>query len=83
MADIHELLVNIKFYFRLGETFVEANKMMKNILKRVITGNESWVYGYDVEMQMQSSKWLGKNSPRPKKARWIRSNVKVILTVSF
>jgi hypothetical protein len=32
-----------------------------------ITGDETWVYGYDVEMKMQSSQWVGKNSPRPKK----------------
>jgi hypothetical protein len=40
----------------------------ENCLKRIITGNETWVYGYDVETKMQSSKWVGKNSPRMKKA---------------
>jgi hypothetical protein len=27
----------------------------ENFLKRIITGNETWVYGYDVETKMQSS----------------------------
>jgi hypothetical protein len=27
----------------------------KNFLKRIITSNETCVYGYDVEMKMQSS----------------------------
>jgi hypothetical protein len=26
----------------------------ENFLKRIITGDETWVYGYDVEMKMQS-----------------------------
>jgi hypothetical protein len=27
----------------------------KNFLTRIITGNETWVYGYDVERKMHSS----------------------------
>ena len=39
----------------------------KNFLKNIITGDETWVYEYDVETKMQSSQWMGKGSPRPKK----------------
>jgi len=39
----------------------------ENFLKNTITGDETWVYGYDVETKMQSSQWMGKGSPRPKK----------------
>jgi len=53
----------------------------ENFLKNVITGDETWVYGYDVETKVQSSQWVGKLSPRPKKARQSRSNVKVMLIV--
>lgn len=28
-----------------------------DLLKRVITGDETWVYGYDVETKAQSSQW--------------------------
>jgi len=49
------------------------------LLKRVITDNETRVYGYDVEIKTQSSQHSG--SPRPKKARQVLSNVKVMLTV--
>jgi hypothetical protein len=31
MADIHEQHIDIKFSFKLGNTFMEAHKMMKNI----------------------------------------------------
>lgn len=54
-----------------------------NLLSRIITGDETWVYGYDVETKTQSSQWKLPNEPRPKKARQVRSNVKVLLTVFF
>jgi hypothetical protein len=40
-----------------------------------------WVYGHNVEKKMLSSQWVGKNSPRPKNARQVRSKVKVMLMV--
>jgi hypothetical protein len=52
-------------------------------LKNVITGDETRVYGYDVETKVQSSQLVGKPSPRPKKARQCRSYVKVMLIVFF
>jgi hypothetical protein len=55
----------------------------ENFLKRIITGDETWVYGYDVEEKMQSSQWVRKKSPRPKKALRVRSNVKVMLAGFF
>lgn len=55
----------------------------ENFLKQVITGDETWVYGYDVETKVQSSQWKTKSSPTPKKARQVKSNVKVMLTVFF
>ncbi|UYV78777.1 hypothetical protein LAZ67_16002713 [Cordylochernes scorpioides] len=66
-----------------------ANEMLDsvradpNLFQRVITGDETWVYGYDVETKAQSSQWKLPHEPRPKKARQVRSNVKVLLTVFF
>jgi len=37
------------------------------ILGPVITGDETWVYQYDPEMNRQSAQWKTANSPRPKK----------------
>jgi hypothetical protein len=51
----------------------------ENFLKRIITADDTWVYGYDVETKMQPSQWVGKNSQRPKEARQVRLNVKVML----
>jgi len=36
-------------------------------LKNIITGDETWVYRYDIKTKMRSSQWMGKGSPRPKK----------------
>jgi len=55
----------------------------ENFLKNIITGDETSVYGYDVETKMQSSQWKGKGSPRPKKARVSRLQMKVLLVVFF
>jgi len=52
-------------------------------LKNIITGDETWVYGYDVETKVQSSQWVSETSPRSNKSRQARSHVKVILTVFF
>ncbi|UYV63886.1 hypothetical protein LAZ67_2005887 [Cordylochernes scorpioides] len=66
-----------------------ANEMLDsvrddpNLIQRVITGDEAWIYGYDVETKAQSSQWKLPHEPRPKKARQVRSNVKVFLTVFF
>ncbi|UYV80686.1 hypothetical protein LAZ67_19001393, partial [Cordylochernes scorpioides] len=66
-----------------------ANEMLDSVrddpnsLQSVITGDEAWVYGYDVNTKVQSSHWKLPHEPRPKKARQVRSNVKVLLTVFF
>jgi hypothetical protein len=50
-----------------------------SFMSRVITGDESWVYGYDPETKQQSSQWKSPGSPRPKKARQSRSATKSML----
>ena len=41
----------------------------RDLLKKVITGDKSWVYGYDIETEVQSSQWKRSEEPRSKKAR--------------
>ena len=40
-----------------------------DLLGRVITGDESWIFEYDPETKRQSRQWKSPASPRPKKAR--------------
>jgi hypothetical protein len=55
----------------------------ENFLTNIITGVETWVYRHDFETKAQSSHWVSKRSPRPKKAIQVQSNLKVMLTVFF
>jgi len=48
-------------------------------LKNIVTGDESWVYGYDPKTKQQSSQWKGPTSPRPK----VRGKTTVMLLAFF
>ena len=65
----------------IGQEHVASANGNENFLKNIITGNETRVYGYDVETKIQSSQWMRKGSPRPKKARMTRSKIMVMLVV--
>ncbi|UYV74015.1 hypothetical protein LAZ67_11001841 [Cordylochernes scorpioides] len=67
----------------IADEMLDSVRDDPNSLQRVITGDEAWVYGYDVETKALSSQWKLPHEPRPKKARQVRSNVKVLLTVFF
>ncbi|XP_011860288.1 PREDICTED: putative uncharacterized protein FLJ37770 [Vollenhovia emeryi] len=67
----------------IATELLDSDRDDPNLLQRVITGDELWVHGYDVETKAQSSQWKLPHEPRPKKARQVRSNVKVLLTVFF
>jgi histone-lysine N-methyltransferase SETMAR len=56
---------------------------MNFFFKSIITDDETWLCGYDPETKVQSLQWKTPNSPRPKKAHQVRSQVKVMLTVFF
>ncbi|PNF34001.1 hypothetical protein B7P43_G04643 [Cryptotermes secundus] len=67
----------------VAQDMLECANRDPEFLKTVITGDESWVYRYDLKTKVQASQWKHPTSPRPKRAREIQSNVKVILTVFF
>ena len=52
-------------------------------IKRIITGDETWIYEYDTYSRNQASEWRSPNEPRPKKPRRFQSKKKVMLTVSM
>lgn len=61
----------------------EMLTMSDTDIQHIITGDETWVYEYDVETAQQSSEWRLPNEPKPKKPRQSRSKIKVMLTVFF
>ena len=44
-----------------------------------MTGDETWCYSYGPETKQALSQWKTPNSPKPKKARQVRSNVTIML----
>ena len=55
-----------------------------DLLKKVITGNESWVYGYDFKTKAQSSQWKHTEEPKIENdTSSLTKPVKVLLTVFF
>jgi hypothetical protein len=54
-----------------------------DILGRVITGDETWVYRYDPKTKRQSTQWKTANSSQPKQFRQFKSRVKTMLLTFF
>lgn len=56
-----------------------------NVIKPIITVDETRIYGYDSETKVQSSQWKSASSSRSKKRRHVcsTSNVKAMFIVFF
>ncbi|XP_026808809.1 protein GVQW3-like [Rhopalosiphum maidis] len=52
---------------QIATDLLECSESDDFFLKSIITGDETWVYGYDPETKIQSSQWKTPDSPRPKK----------------
>jgi hypothetical protein len=69
--------------FAMEQDMLECANRNPEFLKTVITGDGSWVCGYDPETTVQTLQWKHPTSPRPNKAKQVRSNVNVAATVFF
>ena len=49
------------------------------VLKKVLTGDELWLYGCDLEIKAQSSQWKSSGPPYPKRAWQSHSKIKTML----
>ena len=67
----------------VAEEMISEAQSDPTFMKRIITGDETWVYEFDMETKQQSSEWRFEDEPKPKKSRQSRSKVKVMLTVFF
>ena len=52
-----------------------------NFISNIITGDESWVFGYDAETKQQLSHWKTPTSPRPKKPQHVQNNLNSMLNI--
>jgi hypothetical protein len=65
-----------------GDLF-EQSVQDRSFLGKVVTGDESWVFAYDPETKMQSSKGHTNSSPHPKKSQATKSDIRVMLVAFF
>jgi hypothetical protein len=63
--------------------FVEMIDDDRNVLKRIVTGDENWCFMYDPETKRQSAAWLSSKKPKAQKRRMQKSCVKTMLTAFF
>jgi hypothetical protein len=67
----------------VAQDMLDSANSDPEFLNIVTTVDESRAYGYDPETNAQLSQWKHSTSPRAKRARQVRSTVKVMLTVFF
>ncbi|UYV61790.1 hypothetical protein LAZ67_1006570, partial [Cordylochernes scorpioides] len=78
---IPRFLTNEQKLCRLAtcEDMLEMTRTDPEWKDKIITGDETWVYGYGPETKRQSAEWRGQGEPRPKKYRILKSRNKVLL----
>jgi transposase len=52
-----------------------------DFFKKIVTGDETWCFAYDLTTKCQSAAWVGETSPRLKKLRFQESHVKTMLMI--
>ncbi|KAL4098417.1 hypothetical protein QTP88_023036 [Uroleucon formosanum] len=62
---------------------LEQMENERDLLKKVITCDETWIFQYDPETKRQSMHWKTSASPKLKKARMSKSKLKAMLIVFF
>jgi len=60
-------------HVQVYQDILEQLETEPNMLKRVVTGDESWIFEYDRLTKQQSLEWKSALSPRPKKVRMFKS----------
>ncbi|UYV66424.1 DDX23 [Cordylochernes scorpioides] len=78
---IPRFLTNEQKLCRLAtcEDMLEMTRTDPEWKDKIITGYETWVYGYDPETRHQSAEWRCQGELRPKKSRLLKSGNKVLL----
>ncbi|UYV76922.1 MIB1 [Cordylochernes scorpioides] len=82
----HQIVTKDLDMIRTSSKFVPrilTEEQKENGCKKIITGDETWVYQYDPETKRQSNQWIERGEPKPKKARFAKSKVKTLLVNFF
>ena len=60
-------IVSKSLNFEQKQRHMDIAQEILTTFKKAITGDESWVYGYDIEIKDLSSQWKRPEVPRPEK----------------
>jgi hypothetical protein len=55
----------------------------KKTFNKLITGDETWCFAYDLETKRQSSECVGEISPQPKKLKFQKYRIKTMVIIFF
>jgi hypothetical protein len=61
---------------QISEELLARVKTDTHFLKHTITGDETWIYGYDIKTERQSSQWKWSSSLRLRREWQVKSNMK-------
>ena len=67
----------------VADDLIQTATSEPGFLKKVVTGDESWVCGCDPQMKARSSQWKLPGSPRPKNVLQGHGKLKTMLTVVY
>ena len=65
------------------QDILEQLETEPSLVKRVVTGDDPWIFEYDPLTKRQWLEWKSALSPRPKKARVFKSKTKLMLIAFF
>ncbi len=66
-----------------GCYFLQMYEHDPEFLNKIITGDESWCFAYNLESKHQSATWVGPRSPKAKKLCFEKSSIKTMLVAFF
>ncbi len=68
----------------ISQQWLDSVEDNPDIVRHIITGDESWVWAYEPETKRDSCQWINpKSENRPQKFRRLRSTLKVMICVFF
>ena len=62
---------------QMCQDIIEHLLTERDLLRRVMTDDETWIFEYNPETKRQRCQWKSSTSLRPKKARQSKSKVKI------
>lgn len=72
-----------QYRLQISLDMLDRSNSDPTFMEHIITGDETWVYEFDMQTSQQASKWRTEFESKPKKPRQSRSKIKVMLIVFF